>query len=582
MKDYRNWKMNLRHYFSPAVYADDEETRIARLLQSILWIFIIMITAVSVYGLSLLPENWLRWISITVAVDLFNVILMRVNHFGRTRTAAALLLIELTVLVFIMASTAGGMRAPAVTGYLVIVLVGGLLFGTTGAIAFGIVGAVSELALVLLETTGHLPASYVHHRPLTLWIAQVLFLSLVIGLQYLAIHTIREALRQARVELAERKKAEQAIVRERDFSESVINSLPGVCVLQDEGGAYLRWNKNVEIVTGYSGAEVKQLKPLDLIHVDERAKVAEARRSIFAGGHVEIETAILCKSGKRIPYYFNGTLVNFEGTPCALAIGLDISERKRAEEEIKQLNATLEQRVIERTAQLNAINKELETFSYSASHDLRAPLRAIHNFAEILKDDYLGRLDAEGSECVERIFDASNRMSRLIEDLLQYSRIGRQGIVFRAIPLGELLKDVAQDFRPRIQAIGGELRIADDLPAVMADETLLVQAFTNLFDNAIHYRQKERLLRIEVTAREEAPDVVVAVTDNGIGIALENQKRIFDAFSRLHKDSEFKGTGIGLANVKKSVETMGGAVWVESQVGKGSTFFVRLKMAVRR
>ncbi|MGZ4986814.1 MAG: sensor histidine kinase, partial [Limisphaerales bacterium] len=511
-------------------------------------------------------------------IDVSHLALMWVNHRRHTEAAGVLLLSELLVLVTALAATAGGMHAPAVYGYLVLVVVAGLLFGARGAIVSGLAGSVAGLGLVVLDRLGRLPISAVHHTAISLWIGLMLFIGLVIGLQYLATRAISDALRRTRMELAERKKAEQLVARERNFSEAVINSTPGILALFDQDGFRL-WNPSAELITGYSAEETKRMNPLEFVDETERPKLEEAIRKVFAGEHVEVEVTLVCKSGKRIPYYFNGALVVVEGVPCVLTIGVDLSERQLAEREVKILNETLERRVVERTTQLDAINKELEGFSYSVSHDLRAPLRAINNFAQVLRSDHCHVLDADGRQCVERIYDASCRMGRLIDDLLKYSRIGRERIALHAVPLKVLLAQIGRDFQPRLDSVGGVLSVPDELPVVIGDETLLTQVFTNLLDNAVTYRRKDTPLRIEVDWRKEPTDVVIGVTDNGIGIAPADQKRIFDVFSRLHTNSEYEGTGIGLATVKTSIETLGGAVWVESEPGKGSTFFVRLKMA---
>jgi light-regulated signal transduction histidine kinase (bacteriophytochrome) len=238
----------------------------------------------------------------------------------------------------------------------------------------------------------------------------------------------------------------------------------------------------------------------------------------------------------------------------------------------------LGRRVKERTAQLNATNKELESFSYSVSHDLRAPLRAISGFAKVLKEDQGHRLDDEGRHFVEKILQAGNRMSHLIDDLLTYSRIGRSAITTQPVPLNDLLRAVENDFAQRIKAIGGTLSINGDLPVVNGDPSLLGQVFTNLFENAVIYRKQDVPLQLSVTSRNEGDRTIVCVSDNGIGIEKSHHQRIFEVFQRLHTNQQYPGTGIGLANAKKSIEILGGQIWVESEPDKGSTFCIALKL----
>jgi PAS domain S-box-containing protein len=249
----------------------------------------------------------------------------------------------------------------------------------------------------------------------------------------------------------------------------------------------------------------------------------------------------------------------------------DTEDRKRAENVLNGLNTELKEDVRDRI-------RQLEAFSYSVSHDLRAPLRAISGFAEILIKRHGDRLDPKGLHYLDNIVVASRQMGALIDDLLDYSRLGHKAITLMAVDLQPLLSAVMRGFEGKAAELGADIRVSDTLPVVYGDHTLLTQIFTNLVDNALVYRRPNVPPTIEVTwtSSENSVTVVISVSDNGIGIAEENFERIFNVFERLHGDEVYPGTGIGLAVVKRAVDLVGGKISVESKVGSGSTFHVRL------
>jgi PAS domain S-box-containing protein len=318
---------------------------------------------------------------------------------------------------------------------------------------------------------------------------------------------------------------------------------------------------------------------LDFIHSDSRELVKERIARIESDPALFrlpwIEQEYLRPDGTVIPVEGSATVIQLEDGPAVLSVIRDISSRKAAENAVRELNVTLERRVRERTAELEASNQELESFSYSVSHDLRAPLRALNGFSHLLKEEYAHRIDANGLNYLERIRAASKRMGELIDNLLDLARVSRQDLKRVHVDLSAL----AGEIREALKEQAPERKVAwhiDPGLAVRADPVLAKALLENLLRNAWKFTAECEEARIEFSATAHDGETVYCVRDNGAGFEMAYADKLFKPFQRLHDAKRFEGTGIGLAIVHRVLRRHGGRIWAEGVPGRGAAFFFTL------
>lgn len=377
-----------------------------------------------------------------------------------------------------------------------------------------------------------------------------------------------------RTDITERKLAQEA----QERLAAIVNSSDDAIVGKTLGGIITDWNPGAEALFGFTAAEAIG-RPMTIIFPPERIpEEQEILSRISRGESVKhYETVRLRKDGSRVDVSVTvSPILDHAGKIVgASKVARDITDRKRTEAEILKLNAELEARVAQRTGELEAANKELEAFSYSVSHDLRAPLRAVNGFAGIVLEDYGAQLPKEGRDYLERVRSGGKRMGELIDDLLTFARLSRQPLGRQPVDMGRLVKDVLTDLNAAVAGRTVETRVAD-LPPSQGDPALLKQVWINLLSNALKYSRGRTPAVVEVGSQPGNGEPVYFVRDNGVGFDMQYAGKLFGVFQRLHRAEEFEGTGVGLAIVQRVIHRHGGRVWAQSEPGKGATFYFNL------
>jgi PAS domain S-box-containing protein len=339
--------------------------------------------------------------------------------------------------------------------------------------------------------------------------------------------------------------------------------------IADFDGYMLQCNPAWEKTLGFTEAELKIKSGIEFVHPDDHAQMQEQMARLKAGVTTTyFEGRYCCKDGS---YRWLGwTAAPFVSEKLIYIFARDITARKEAEEKIKGLNDELQQRV----AALTDINKELEAFNYSISHDMRAPLRSMQGFARALLEDADNQLSPTSQDFAQRIVNSGRYMDNLLQDLLEYSRLSLMELKLAPVDLESVLNEVLVHVENEIQTKKAEIIIRRPLLPVLSHSTTLKQVLSNLITNSLKFVESGKTPRIEVWSEMCDSKVRVHLKDNGIGIAPDYHEKVFGLFQRLHSSHTYPGTGIGLAIVRKGMERMGGKVGVESAPGKGSQFWL--------
>ena len=389
-------------------------------------------------------------------------------------------------------------------------------------------------------------------------------------------------------DITERERVEQALRKSEAHLQTIVENLDEGVIVASLDGQLLHWNRAALHLLGFASmeeclrllpdfADTYELSGVDgaILSVDQWPLARILRGETLRD--LEVGVRRIEDDWQRV-FSHGGTLVHDpNGEPLLAVLTIrDVTEQKRHAEQILQLNAELEERVVERTAQLEAANQELEAFSYSVSHDLRAPLRAVDGFSEALLEDYGPHLPEEGQRYLKTIREGAQRMGDLIDDLLTFARLSRQPLKKREVDTGDLVRDTLEELNSQQAGRRIDVRVGDLAPC-QGDQALLKQVWVNLLSNALKYTRERETALVEVGCVRENGETVYFVRDNGTGFDMRYAHKLFGVFQRLHRAEEFEGTGVGLAIVQRVIHRHGGRVWAEAQVDRGATFYFTLE-----
>jgi PAS domain S-box-containing protein len=465
-----------------------------------------------------------------------------------------------------------GLRDTAVFGFVVVIISAGLLSGRRGTVFFGFASLLVLITLGVMESRGLVVNHFSALNDVEDYLTVGLALILVTALQWSVITRLKENIRKANEEIAERRRVEESLRTSEARYRLLVEEAPLGIVTFNVEALIEQVNPAACALLGYQADELIGLHPLPLIDSSYHAITEEIIAPLEAGETMRMEQLLIRKDGSRLPVMGSSRQMP-DGR--YQFIFQDISERRKAEEANKELNEQLDQRVRERTAELLTANKELESFSYSVSHDLRAPLRAINGFSNLLISDYADKLPSEALEYLDKVRENANKMASLIDDLLTFSRLGRNPLKKRRVDLRGLVVQVIEDLHTETEDRQIKWTIGE-LPVCHADPALLKQVYANLIGNALKYTRPRNPAVIEIGSRLLRGQLVFHVRDNGVGFDMRYAENLFGVFQRLHTEEEFEGTGIGLAIVQRIVNRHGGRIWAEAEVGEGATFYFTL------
>lgn len=549
----------------PLYYPDREKNFQSEFVFKLSWIWIIVNAGVMLSGIFIYaPASFSRWVTNIIIVTIIGLVSLVLNRLGRIKTASYVLPGFLFLNIVRLGYLGGGTILPGIMNFVPIILTTGFLLGKKKGLVMALLCIAATFTLALLETHDLLPAVNFSRSPIGRAIALVLPVSITGVIQFFATEHIENAYGALR-------KSEANL-------QTIMNTTGIVYVLVDDKKRIVSFNKAAQDflarelnTTANIGDNLSIFFRKEWVH--EADKISS---DVLAGKSISYETAYIQPDGTCNYYHVNLAPIGAESDHAGLLLAkTDITEIKKAENEIRSLNETLEAKVEERTSELKEANRELEAFSYTVSHDLQAPLRVIKGYGNMLLETQAAKLDGEGTQLLHVINDNAKQMSQLINDLLRFSKLGKSPINLTGVNMKKVVDSVVDEIRLANYGSKVKIRIGE-LPITNCDEALIRQVWANLISNAVKYSAKTTQPIVEIGAEQRDEAKVYYVKDNGTGFDMQYANKLFKVFSRLHSSADFDGTGIGLATVERIITKHGGKIWANSQPNEGASFYFTL------
>jgi len=551
----------LKTTFTPPDFGADDQNQAAFYLQVIVFISLYSVIAVEVSYM--LAERWAYALGMLLAVGCCGIILESIRRQHLKAAINLFLFFALSFLTIGMLSV-GGIHAVGSLMYPIILIYASLLLGRKAFTIYSLL-SIASVGLIILAENRKITPIYLPDPPdLPLFISY----SLIVLSTAVTVRFVTENLQNN----FQKKRQSEALYR------SLVEVLPMNICTKDLQGRFTFVNQRYCEEFKLSAAEILGKNDFDLHPPAFAEKFREDDRRVIEGGKsLEMVEEHEPLGGKRtMVQVFKTPIYDAEGQPSGVQIVFwDISERIQTEEEIRRLNESLEQRVAERTAQLEAANRELESLSYTIGHDLRSPIRAIVAYSHILLESLSGRLEAAQENKLRQVNRVSLQMGAMVDEFLGYLRLGKSSPQKEPLQVKPLVERVIASLKKSLKERNLEL-IVQPMPACVADGQMLEEVYTRLISNAIKFTLPRASARIEIGSLQQAGETCYFVRDNGVGFDLRHASKLFGVFQRLHHQDEFEGLGIGLATVQRILAQHGGRIWAESEPDQGATFYFTL------